>query len=102
MSCLMRMVAKSHPLASRQRTPLCYLVTSRKSAVTTNLCCAHSNENLNEKDRVITVPNLLCVGRIAAAPYLSYSIIDGNLKTSLAIFGLASFSDLVSNQLVLM
>ena len=49
----------------------------------------------SDQDRILTVPNLLCVGRIAVSPYLASSIINGDLKTSLAIFGLAGFSDLV-------
>ena len=56
--------------------------------------CAPKND-LNEQDRILTVPNLLCVGRIAVSPYLATSIINGDLKTSLAIFGFASFTDLV-------
>merc|ERR1719468_459638 len=48
-----------------------------------------------EKDRIFTIPNLLCVGRIAASPYLAHTIINGDLKTSLFVFGLASFSDLL-------
>ena len=48
-----------------------------------------------EKDRIFTIPNLLCVGRIAASPYLAHTIINGDLKTSFFVFGLASFSDLV-------
>ena len=59
------------------------------------LLCAQKNER-SDQDRIFTVPNLLCFGRIAASPYLATSIINGDLKTSLAIFGLAGFTDLVS------
>ena len=59
------------------------------------LLCAQKNER-NDQDRILTVPNLLCFGRIAASPYLATSIINGDLKTSLAIFGFAGFTDLVS------
>lgn len=51
--------------------------------------------HVDEKDRIFTIPNWLCVGRIAAAPYLAYTISNGDLKTSLAIFSLAGASDLV-------
>ena len=56
---------------------------------------AQKNEQ-SDQDRILTVPNLLCVGRIAVSPYLATSIINGDLKTSFVIFGLAGFSDLVS------
>ena len=49
-----------------------------------------------DKDRIFTVPNLLCVGRIAVSPYLAASIINGDYKTSLIIYSLAGFTDLVS------
>ena len=59
------------------------------------LLCAQKNER-SDQDRIFTVPNLLCFGRIAVSPYLATSIINGDLKTSLAIFGFAGFTDLVS------
>ena len=46
-------------------------------------------------DRILTVPNLLCVGRIGVSPYLATTIINGDLNIALAVFGLAGFSDLV-------
>jgi len=58
------------------------------------LLCAQKNER-SDQDRIFTVPNLLCFGRIAASPYLATSIINGDLKTSFAIFGLAGFTDLL-------
>lgn len=58
------------------------------------LLCAQKNER-SDQDRILTVPNLLCIGRIAVSPYLATSIINGDLKTSLAIFGLAGFTDLL-------
>ena len=57
--------------------------------------CAQKDERIDQ-DRIFTVPNLLCFGRIAVSPYLATSIINGDLKTSLAIFGFAGFTDLVS------
>ena len=48
-----------------------------------------------DKDRIFTIPNLLCVGRIAVSPYLASTIINGDYKTSLIIYSLAGFTDLV-------
>jgi hypothetical protein len=46
---------------------------------------------------VITVPNLLCLSRIIAAPYISFVIINnGNFSLALAIFMYAGFTDAVS------
>jgi len=47
------------------------------------------------QDKILTVPNLLCVGRIVASPYLAFSIVEGELVKSLGIFCLAGFSDLL-------
>ena len=54
------------------------------------------SKKVQEHDKIVTVPNLLCVGRIAASPYLAYSIVNGELVLSLGIFCLAGLSDLVS------
>ena len=55
-----------------------------------------SSKDIDVKDKIVTVPNLLCVGRIAVCPYLSSIIISGDYKTSLLIYSIAGFTDLVS------
>ena len=50
-----------------------------------------------KRDRIVTIPNLLCVGRIAAAPYLVYLISANEFNWALGIFCGAAVSDLVSN-----
>ena len=55
-----------------------------------------SSKDNDVKDKIVTVPNLLCVGRIAVCPYLSSIIISGDYKTSLLIYSIAGFTDLVS------
>ena len=60
-----------------------------------------SDVNAKAQDKIFTVPNLLCMGRIVASPYLAYSIVEGELTRSLAIFCLAGFSDLVSNSIII-
>jgi len=54
-----------------------------------------STTDVKAQDKILTVPNLLCVGRIFASPYLAFSIVEGELVKSLAIFCLAGFSDLL-------
>ena len=58
-----------------------------------------STTDVKAQDKILTVPNLLCVGRIFASPYLAFSIVEGELVKSFAIFCLAGFSDLVSSHL---
>ena len=60
-----------------------------------------SDVNDKAQDKIFTIPNLLCMGRIVASPYLAYSIVEGELIRSLAIFCLAGFSDLVSNSIII-
>ena len=55
-----------------------------------------SNITNQKHENVITVPNLLCLSRILAAPYLSYVIInDGDFSWALAIFMYAGLTDAV-------
>ena len=53
------------------------------------------NSNYEEKDRILTIPNLLCMGRIVVSPYLATIIINGDYKTSLIVYSIAGFTDLV-------
>ena len=56
-----------------------------------------SNITNQKHENVITVPNLLCLSRIIAAPYISFVIINnGNFSLALAIFMYAGFTDAVS------
>jgi len=54
-----------------------------------------SSKEIKEKDNVLTIPNLLCVGRIVAAPYLSHLIIQGNFTWAAAIFVCAGATDML-------
>ena len=62
----------------------------------TSILQRKSSSTVQEQDKIVTVPNLLCLGRIGASPYLAYSIVNGELVQSLGIFCLAGVSDLVS------
>lgn len=46
-----------------------------------------------KKDRIITVPNLLCVSRIAATPVIASSIIQGDFFLSTLLFMYAGATD---------
>lgn len=47
------------------------------------------------KDNLLTVPNALCVSRIAMAPYLAHLIIEGDYTWALGLFAYAGITDLV-------
>lgn len=62
--------------------------------------CWHSSASLQsavseqeKKDRILTVPNLLCVSRIVAAPYLAHLIINGNFLAAGGLFVYAGATD---------
>ena len=69
----------------KSRVSSCFVV--KKKWKSTNIT--------QDKDRIFTIPNLLCVGRIAVSPYLASTIINGDYKTSLIIYSVAGFTDLV-------
>jgi len=45
------------------------------------------------KDRILTIPNLLCVSRIVAAPYIAQNIINGNFPLACGLFVYAGATD---------
>ena len=53
----------------------------------------HSNP-VEKKDRIVTIPNLLCVSRIVAAPYIAYCIANADYATAAALFIYAGATDL--------
>lgn len=54
-----------------------------------------TSKEIKEKDNVLTIPNLLCVSRIVAAPYLAHLIIQGNFSWAAALFVCAGATDLL-------
>ncbi|XP_049858247.1 probable cardiolipin synthase (CMP-forming) isoform X3 [Schistocerca gregaria] len=52
-------------------------------------------EEVIEKENVLTIPNLLCLFRIAAAPYLGYLVLQSEFHLAVAIFAFAGVTDLV-------
>ena len=60
------------------------------------------NSNYEERDKILTIPNLLCMGRIVVSPYLATIIINGDYKTSLIVYSIAGFTDLVRHVLYIL
>lgn len=52
--------------------------------------------DLLQRENIITIPNLLCVGRAILAPYLGYTIIHEQFSLALGLLAAAGLSDLVS------
>ena len=48
-----------------------------------------------QKEDIYTIPNMLSMTRLALSPYIGYSIIQGNYKVALGVFGVAAITDLV-------
>ena len=56
-----------------------------------------SKEDKQKHENIITIPNLLCLSRIAAAPYLSHLIINqADFSWAMVIFMYAGLTDAVS------
>ena len=56
--------------------------------------CNHHVSMLQEN--IVTLPNLLSLGRIGLSPALGYLIVSSHYTAALAIFAVAGISDLVS------
>merc|ERR1719516_866237 len=54
---------------------------------------SEESKNPMGKDRIVTVPNLLCVSRIAATPLICSSIIEGDFFLSTLLFMYAGATD---------
>lgn len=52
-------------------------------------------EAIVERENILTVPNLLCAGRLAAAPVLAHLIVSGQMTPALALFVAAGVTDVL-------
>lgn len=55
-------------------------------------------EEIVERENVLTIPNLLCVGRGILAPYLGYVIIQQDYSLGMGLLIFAGITDIVSIQ----
>lgn len=51
-------------------------------------------EEVIVRENILTVPNFLCIGRIAMSPYLGYVIIQNDFKLAVGLMVFAGFTDL--------
>lgn len=52
-------------------------------------------EEIVERENVMTVPNLLCVGRAALSPYLAYVVVQQDYRVAMGVLMFAGLTDLV-------
>ena len=50
----------------------------------------------SQKENIFTIPNALCVFRVAASPVLVYLVVTSSYSAALGLFLFAGFTDLVS------
>lgn len=51
-------------------------------------------EEVIERENVATIPNLLCIGRIALSPYLGYVIVQSDFSLAMGMLVVAGLTDL--------
>lgn len=54
-------------------------------------------EIIIEKENIFTIPNFLCVTRMALSPYLGYVIVCGDFTLGMGLLTFAGITDLVMN-----
>lgn len=52
-------------------------------------------ETVIERENVMTIPNLLCLGRVALTPYLGYVIVQGDFTLGMGILVVAGITDML-------
>jgi len=84
-------MAKAAPFSSGSGEKRPSVGGDEKQGVEKDEAATTSNE---ERENILTVPNLLCLSRIALSPYIAHLIIhDGNYPWALAVFGYAGITD---------
>lgn len=51
------------------------------------------------RENIMTIPNLLCVGRIACTPLLGYWVVTGVYPSALCLFAVAGLTDMLDGQI---
>ena len=53
-----------------------------------------------QRESIITIPNLLCLTRIALAPVMAYLLMQSHHSVALTLLGVAGATDMVSTFIV--
>lgn len=54
-------------------------------------------EEVIERENVMTIPNMLTMGRMILSPYIGYVIVEGHYSMAISLLVVAGISDLVCN-----
>lgn len=52
-------------------------------------------EEIVERENILTIPNVLCIGRSILAPYIGYVIVQGDYNLAIGLLALAGITDFV-------
>ncbi|KAL7030914.1 hypothetical protein ACKWTF_006828 [Chironomus riparius] len=70
------------------------LLKEKKQQIQENIRDRKSKvEEVIERENIFTIPNFLCIGRIAMSPYLGYVIIQSNYSVAIGLLIVAGLSD---------
>ncbi len=60
-----------------------------------NLCTQNVPEKKDQTENILTVPNVLTVGRMVMCPFLGYLVIQNDYSMAFNLFVVAGITDLV-------
>uniref|UniRef100_A0A182VVH9 cardiolipin synthase (CMP-forming) n=1 Tax=Anopheles minimus TaxID=112268 RepID=A0A182VVH9_9DIPT len=85
---LQNVLQKNKQLLQEKRDVLVRDIRERKEKVKERV------EEVIERENIATVPNLLCIGRIVASPYLGYVIVQGEFRLAMGMLIVAGLTDM--------
>uniref|UniRef100_A0A182MJ05 cardiolipin synthase (CMP-forming) n=1 Tax=Anopheles culicifacies TaxID=139723 RepID=A0A182MJ05_9DIPT len=85
---LQNVLQKNKQLLQEKRDVIVRDIRERKEKVKERV------EEVIERENIATVPNLLCIGRIVASPYLGYVIVQGEFRLAMGMLIAAGLTDL--------
>uniref|UniRef100_A0A8D8F4E4 cardiolipin synthase (CMP-forming) n=1 Tax=Culex pipiens TaxID=7175 RepID=A0A8D8F4E4_CULPI len=85
---LQNVLQKNKQLLQEKKAVLIQDIRERKEKVKERV------EEVIERENVATIPNLLCVGRIALSPYLGYVIVQSDFALAMGLLVVAGLTDL--------
>lgn len=85
---LQNVLEKNKQLLQEKKAVLIQDIRERKEKVKERV------EEVIERENVATIPNMLCVGRIALSPYLGYVIVQSDFALAMGLLVVAGLTDL--------
>ncbi|XP_055615971.1 probable cardiolipin synthase (CMP-forming) [Toxorhynchites rutilus septentrionalis] len=85
---LQKVLEKNRQLLQEKKNVIIQDIRERKEKVKERV------EEVIERENVMTIPNLLCVGRIVLSPYLGYVIVQSEFSLAMGMLVVAGLTDL--------